>query len=216
MTIALIARELIVVAKRPVLAAAVVLYVGLLAAFTFIWGFKLPALTGGSFFETLRVFHWGLLATLMPWVVARCQAADRGDRLVMLSALAARRPSSIVLAKILSLAGVLALVAVAGAPAVIIAERISALPVSAALRDLGSALSIAFLASAVTTAWIVATGDAMTSWIGGSVTMAAVLTAAARWTSTSTAHDVTTFVVAAVIAVVVATWSDRAFQYCHE
>jgi hypothetical protein len=216
MTIALITRELIVVAKRPVLAAAVVLYVGLLAAFTFIWGLKLPALTGGSFFETLRVVQFGLLATLMPWVVARCQAPDCGDGLVMLSALAARRPSSIVLAKIVSLAGVLALVAIAGAPALIIAERMSALPVSATLRDLGSALSIALLASAVTTAWIVGTSDAMISWIGGTLTMAAVLTVAARWTSSSAAHDLTTLVVATSVAVVVATWSDRAFQYCHE
>jgi hypothetical protein len=216
MTAALIARELIVVARRPALVAAVVMYVALLAGFTVIWGLKLPDLTGASVFEILRVFHRVLLAVLMPWVVVRCHAWDRGDRLVMLSTLVARRPSSIVLAKVLSLAGVLALVTVAGAPAVIIAAKMSAVPASAALRDLASALSIALLCSAVTVVWILRTGDALTSWIGGSVTMAAVLIAAARWTSAPAARDVSTLAVAVAVTAAVATWSNRAFQYCHE
>jgi hypothetical protein len=214
MTVALITRELIVVARRPVLVAAVALYVVLLAGFTLIWGLKLPVLTGASFFEILRVFHWGLLATLMPWVVARCHALDRGDRFVMLSALVARRPSSIVLAKVLSLAGVLALIAVAGAPAVIIAAKMSALPFSAVTRDLASALSIGLLSSAITIAWILRTGDELASWIGGTVTMAAcdapLIDAAAY------ARDRSMLVVAAAVTVAAATWSDRAFQYCHE
>jgi hypothetical protein len=216
MTVALITRELIVVARRPVLVAAVALYVALLASFALIWGLKLPALTGASFFEILRVFHWGLLATLMPWVVARCHALDRGDRFVMLSALVARRPSSIVLAKVLSLAGVLALIAVAGAPAVIIAAKMSALPFSAVTRDLASALSVGLLSSAITIAWILRTGDALASWIGGTVTMAAVLTAAARLTPAPAARDLSMLVVAAAVTAAAATWSDRAFQYCHE
>src|SRR5262245_53086944 len=165
MTVPLLIRELIVVARRPVLTAAVVVYVGLLAAFTFMWGLKLPTLTGGSFYDVLRTFNAGLFAIVMPWIVARCHAQDCGDGLVMLSAVSARRPSSIVLAKILSLAGVVVLVAIAGVPAIIIAEKMSAVSASAVLRDLGSALALAALVSAVTTTWSVACGNAMTSWI---------------------------------------------------
>jgi len=216
MTLPLLTRELIVVARRPGLMAGVVLYVGLLAGFTFMWGLTLPALTGGSFYEVLRVFHRGLFVTVMPWVVARCHAADCGDGLVMLSAVSARRPSSIVLAKILSLAGVLALVAIADVPAAIIAAKMSAVSASAVLRDLGSAVSLALLVSAVTTTWSVAGGNAMTSWIGGSATTAIVLAVASRWTSSQAAQDLSIVLVAIAVAAAAATWTDRAFQYCHE
>jgi hypothetical protein len=216
MTLPLLTRELIVVARRPVLTAAVVVYVALLAGFTFMWGLKLPPLRGGSFYDVHRLFNAGLLAIVMPWIVARCLAQDSGDGLVMLSAVSARRPSSIVLAKILSLAGVLALLAIVGAPATIVAEKMSAASASVVLRDLGSALSLAFLVSAVTTAWSVASGNAMTSWIGGSATTASVLVAASRWTSSQAAQDVSIVMVAIAVAAASATWTDRTFQYCHE
>jgi len=216
MTVPLLTRELIVVARRPVLTAAVVVYVGLLAAFTFIWGLKLPTLTGASFYDVLRTFNAGLFTIVMPWIVARCHAQDCGDGLVLLSAVSARRPSSIVLAKILSLAGVVVLVAIAGVPATIIAEKMSALSASAVLRDLGSALALAVLVSAVTTTWSVACGNAMTSWVGGSATTAVVLTAASRWASSRAAQDVSIVLVAMAVAAASATWTDRAFQYCHE
>lgn len=216
MTIALLARELIVVARRPALAAALVLYVALLAGATLVWGLKLPLLTAASFFPTLRVFNWGLLAVLMPWVAARCHALDRGDSLVLLSTLAARRPSSVVSAKIVSMAGVLSLVAIAGDPALIIAAKMSAVPASTVIRDIGSSLSIALLASAVTITWTLRAGDAITSWIGGTATTAAALAVAGRWTSTAAAYDASILAVALSVTAAVAVWSDRAFQYCHE
>ena len=216
MTLPLLTRELIVVARRPVLTAAVVVYVGLLAGFTFMWGLKLPTLTGGSFYDVLRVFDWGLFAIVMPWVVARCHALDFGDGLVMFSAASARRPSSIVLAKILSLAGVVAVVAIAGLPAAIVAEKMSAVSASAVLRDLVSSLSLALLVSAVTITWSVARGNAITSWVGGSATTVVVLVAASRWTSSQGAQDVSILLVAAAVAAAAATWTDRVFRYCHE
>jgi hypothetical protein len=216
MMLPLLTRELIVVARRPVLTAAAVVYVGLIAGFIFMWGLKLPALTASSFYDALRVFDWGLFAIVMPWVVARCHAPDSGDGLVMLSAASTRRPSSIVLAKIVSLAGVVAVVAIAGVPAAIVAEKMSAVSAAAVLRDLVSSLSLALLVSAVTIAWSVARGNAMTSWVGGSATTAIVLVAASRWTSSRAAQDVSILLVAAAVTAMAATWTDRVFRYCHE
>jgi len=216
MTLPLYTRELIVVARRPVLTAAVVVYVALLAGFTFMWGLKLPSLMSSSFYDALRVFEWGLFAIVMPWVVARCHAPDFGDGLVMFSAASARRPSSIVLAKVLSLAGVVAVVAIAGVPAAIVAEKMSAVSASAVLRDVVSLLSLALLVSAVTITWSVARGHAMTSWVGGSATTAIVLVAASRWTSSQAAQDVSILLVAAAVTAAAATWTDRVFRYCHE
>jgi hypothetical protein len=216
MTLPLVTRELVVVARRAVLVAAVGLYVALVAGFTLVWGLKLPMLTGIRFYDVLRVYHGGLLAIVMPWIVARCQAADRGDAVTALSALTARRPSSILSAKILSLAGVLILVVIAGAPATIVAAKMSAMPASIVFRDLLSACSLALLASAVTVAWTIGTTDVMTTWIGGAVTTMAVFAAAVRWTSAPVVHDLSLALVGLTVAAAVVTWSDRALQYCHD
>lgn len=215
MTFPLLTRELLVSARRSVLVAAVGTYVALVAGFTLVWGLKLPMLTGVRFYEVFRVYHGGLLAIVMPWIAARCQAADRGDGIVTLSALTARRPSSILFAKILSLAGVLTLVAIAGAPATIVAAKMSAMPVSVVFRDLASACSLALLASAVTVAWAIGTSDVMATWIGGAATTLAVF-AVASWTSAPAVYDLSLAVVGLTVAAVVATWSDRALQYCHD
>ena len=210
-----ITRELTVAARRR-LGAAVILYVVLLAAFTLIWGFTAPGLTGRSIYESLRVFEWGLLATLMPWVAARCAAPDRGRGLVLLSALTARRPSSIVVAKIVSLAGVLVVIAAAGVPPSILAQKMSALPASTVLRDFGSFVALAVLASAATMGWLLASGDEVTSWIGASATTAAVLTTTSGWQSAQVVRDMSTVFVAVAIVAAVAAWCDRSFRYCHE
>jgi len=212
----LVTRELVVVSRRTVLIVAVALYVVLLAVFTLVWGRKLPMLTGGSFYDVLRVYHGGLLALVLSWIVARCEAPDRGDGIVRLSALTARRPSSIVFAKILSLTGVLVLVVMAGVPATIVAAKMSAVPVAAMLRDAGAACSLALLVSAVTIAWTVCTDDVMTSWIGGAATTLVVIAAASRWTSAGSVFDLAVVLVGVTCAAAVATWSDRALQYCHE
>jgi len=216
MTLPLPTRELVVVARRSVLIAAVGMYVALVAGFTLVWGLKLPMLTGVRFYDVLRIYHGGLLAIVMPWIAARCQAADSGDRIVMLSALTSRRPSSILFAKILSLAGVLTLVVIAGAPATIVAAKMSAMPVSVVFRDLASACSLSLLASAVTVAWTVGASDVMVTWIGAAATTLAVFAAASRWTSAPAVHDLFVAVVGLTVAAAVATWSDRALQYCHD
>lgn len=215
MKLPFLTRELIVVAQRR-LAAALVLQIVLLAGVTLTWGLTAHDLTGRTIYEWVRVFQWGLLTTLMPWVAARCQAPDRGHALVVLSAHTARRPSSIVIAKIVSIAGVLALVAAAGVPPAIVAQQMSAVPASVVVRDLGSFVVLALLASTVTMGWLLATDDAIASWIGASVTIAVVLAVTSGSQLARLAQDVSTLLIAAAVAAALATWSDRSFQYCHE
>ena len=216
MTSPLVTRELVVVARRSALVAALGMYVALVAGFTLVWGLKLPMLAGVRFYDVLRVYHGALLAIVMPWIVARCQAADGADGIATLSALTARRPSSILFAKILSLAGVLTLVVITGAPATILAAKMSALPVSIVFRDLASACSLALLASAVTVAWTIRTSDVITTWIGSAATTMAVFAAAGRWTPAPAVHDLSLALVGLTVAAAVVTWSDRALQYCHD
>ncbi|HUK37473.1 MAG TPA: hypothetical protein VLV86_26330 [Vicinamibacterales bacterium] len=208
-----ITRELIVAAQRR-LAAAVALYILLLAGFTLTWGLTAPGLTGGTIYDALRMFEWGALTVLMPWVAARCHAPDRGQSLAILSTLTAHRPSSIVIAKIASLAGVLLVVVAAGMPPAVLAQKMSAQPLSTVFRDLGSFAGYAFLASAVTMAWLLASGDEVTSWIGAAATTAVVRTVTSNL---PIASQVTAMIaIAGCVAAAAATWSDRSLQYCDE
>jgi hypothetical protein len=204
------------VARRHVLVAVAMFYLVLLAGFTLMWGLKLPLLTGRSVYDILRLFQWAVLAALMPWIAARCQAPDRGDAMVMLSTLAARRPSSIVIAKILSLAGVLALVAGAGLPAAIVAQKMSAVPVSAVVRDLAICCALALFASAVSVAWLMAGTDAIAAWLGAAATVAISCAAISRWSPAPFVQASTIVLGAVAITAAVAAWSDRTCQYCHE
>jgi hypothetical protein len=211
-----VTRELTVVARRYVVLPAAIFHVVMLAGFTLTWGLKLPILTGRSIYDILRLFEWAVLAALLPWIAARCQAPDRGDAMVMLSTLAARRPSAIVVAKILSLAGILALVAMAGLPAAIVAQKMSAVPFSEVVRDLAVCCALALFASAVSVAWLMAGTDAIAAWIGAAATIAIACGALYRWSSAPLVQASAIAAVAAAVTIAVATWSDRAFQYCDE
>jgi len=211
-----VTRELTVVARRHVIIPASIFHVVMLTAFTLTWGLKLPILTGRSIYDILRLFQWALLTALLPWVAARCQAPDRGDAMVLLSTLAARRPSSIVVAKSLSLAGVLALIPAAGLPAAIVAQKMSAVPISAVVSDVAICCALAWLASAVSVAWSMAGTDAIVAWIAAAATIAIACGAIYRWSSAPFVQASAIAVVAVAVTTAVATWSDRAFQYCDE
>ena len=216
MNFPLAARELIVVARRQVLSIVIATYAALLAAFTVVWGLKLPTLTGTAFYESFRNVQTGLLIILMAWVVVRSSALDRHDHMVRLSAMVARRPSSVVIAKMLSLCGVLALVVMAGVPAAIVASKMSAIPSSIVWRDIASALALALAASVVTTLWMLATGGPLSAWVGSAATIVAVLLGARWFVAGQLAQDVSVTAIVVVLAGVAAVWSDRVFRYCHE
>jgi hypothetical protein len=208
-----ITRELIVVARGQ-LAAAVVFHIAVLAGFTAIWGLKLPMLTGRGIYDFVRTFEPALLTILLPWVAARCYAPDRGPALITLSALTARRPSAIVLNKIVAGAGVLALVVLTGVPPAIVAQKMSAIPLSIVVRDFGSFVAFALLASVVTTGWLLRTDNPITSWIGASATTAVVLVSTSSLQLTQLAQDLAIVFVGVACAAGLVAWSDRSFRYC--
>src|SRR5438552_3863869 len=178
---AFVVRELIVIARRPALVVAIAVYTGLLASFVLLWSGGVPVLAGSNVYEHQRPFGWTLLTVLLPWSAVRCLAPDRGNRLVIACALTAVRPSTIVIAKAIALAGVLALVVFAGFPATIIAQQMSAVPLSTALRDLIWLFGLTALASAVTIVWVFAIRDRLGAWLGASGSMGLGLAVCSRW-----------------------------------
>ena len=119
-------------------------YVAALVLFVFGWGETNAA-------ARARELEAMLLALFMPWLAVRCAPAERGEELLMLGAILGVRPSEIVMARALAIAAALAVVAVSGAPVLILAHRIAAAPVADLLRAAGEQIALAIVATAAVT-----------------------------------------------------------------
>ena len=210
---AVVVRELIVIARKPALAMVMVTYVALLAGFVFAWEDGVPMPGGSNLYEQARLVQWGLLAVCLPWAAARCPAPDRGDALVMASALTALRPSSILAAKAIALFGALALVAVAGLPVVIVAQQIAKVPAPQVLRDLVSLLGLPLLVSALTLSWVVVVSGRLGAWLGASGSVGLVLLLLWRWRPVGLDVGLASALVGVTLAAWLASWSDRSLRY---
>ncbi len=214
MMLSLVTREWLVVARRHVVPVVAAVYAGVLAAVTIVWGLRFEALTGSGFYDVFRAVEIGVLTIVMPWTVVRCAASDRNGDMTLLSSLTAARPSSIVIAKVVSCGVTLALVAAAAAPAAIVAGQLAAVPIAIVVRDFASSLALVFLAAAVTTAWMFVAADAIAAWIGGSVATAVVAAAARELAHVRGAQDALAVGVAVIALAAAAFWSDRTLLYC--
>jgi hypothetical protein len=209
---ALVVRDLIVIGRRPALAIVMSTYVALLAGFVFAWEDAIP-IGGPNLYELARLLQWGLLAVCLTWTAARCPPLDRGDDLVMASALTALRPSSIIVAKAIALSAALAMVTIAGLPVAIIAQQIAAVPASHVLRDLVSLLGLALLVSAVTLSWTVLVGGRLAAWLGASGSVGVLLALSWRWRPLGLGLGPVSALVGLTLVVIVAAWSDRSPWY---
>ena len=210
---AVVVRELVVIARRPALAMVTVTYVALLAGFVLAWEDGVPMPGGSNLYEQARLVQWGLLAVCLPWAAARCPALDRGDDLVLASALTALRPSSLLAAKTIALFAVLTLVAVAGLPVVIVAQQIAAVSTPQVLRDLVCLLGLPLLVSAVTLSWMVVVSGRLGAWLGASGSVGLVIVLLWRWRPVGLDVGLASALVGLTLAVWLASWSDRSLRY---
>lgn len=141
-----------------------------LSIFIALWGQGVgaPLIDGMSISDQLQVVQWALVACVFPWCAARCIAPERADDLVHLTARFGVRPSRLLVARAAAAALALVFLAGAGLPMVIIAQRMSDIPLSTALMQqteiagfaVASAVAVAilqqFLDSRIAV-WLIAT-----------------------------------------------------------
>jgi hypothetical protein len=209
-------RELIVVTRRPALTVVICIHVGLLAGFVLLWNRGVPVLGGANLYEQQQLFQWVLLAVLLPWAAVRCAAPDRGDRFVMACAATALRPSSMIIAKVVALVGALALIVFAGFPAAIIAQQMSAVPLSVTLWDLISSFGLTVLVAAGTLTWVFAVQGRLAAWVGASGSTGLVLIVLSRWARNGLPIGLVAALIGAALVAAMATWSDGSLRYCDE
>ena len=217
-------RELIVATRSPALTLVVCAHVVAAAAFVLVWHRGVPVMAGANIYEQERLVDWWLLAVMLPWTAARCLAPDRREDLVAACALAALRPSLMVVARTAAVTIVLALVVLTGTPVAIIAQQMAAVPLTRALVDLGPFAGLTVLASGVTVAWMLLVRDRLTAWAGATISVGATLVVLARWRRSGLLSGPIGGPISGLISGLIglaviwalAAWSDGALRYVDE
>ena len=203
---ALLLREITVGTRTRAFAAALAVHAGLLAAFVMLWSGGVPLLPGGNLYEQQRLVDAAILLGILPWVASRCGADERGDRLVMISALAATRPSRILLARFVARTCACIVVGLAGLPLMVAAQQMSAVPFGRVAFDLLPLVALALLASAASLWWSLQSRGVIVAWVCATASTALVAVGAAR----SVPGEGAPLVVAVLAAVAVASCAARA------
>ncbi|HEX3646306.1 MAG TPA: hypothetical protein VHT95_11915 [Vicinamibacterales bacterium] len=176
---AMLIREALVVARRPAVVSIVVVYSGLLALFLSAWGGqRVPMLPGATVYAQLQLLQCALLIVVMPWAAARTVATERADDLVRLSAILAIPPSRVIIARLLAAAIAPALVVAGALPVALIAQQMSAVPVSRALADQITLLTFALPAAVVAVWWMQISSDRLLGWLGATASTMLLVTVA--------------------------------------
>jgi len=177
---AIVLRELRVIGRRGALSAAMCVHVALLTGYLLAWGNGNGTPVAGAltvYDQTLMV-DVILLAILLPWIAARCVAAERGDDLVMLSMVTAIPPSRGIVARALAATTSLILVIASGLPTLILAGRISAVRMSLVAEYELALFSLAFVSSATALTWRHVCHSRVIGWFAAALSTAAVVSAA--------------------------------------
>ena len=173
-------RELHVIGRRGALSAAICVHVALLTGYLLAWGNG----NGSPVARALTVYGQTLmvdvilLTVLLPWIAARCVAAERGNDLVLLSVVTAIPPSHVVVARALAVTTSLILVIASGLPTLILAGRISAVRMSLVAEHEFALFSLAFVSSATALTWRHVCRSRVIGWFAATLSTAAVVSSA--------------------------------------
>ena len=170
MNLAIVVRDVTIGTRTRAFAAALAAHTALLAAFIMLWEGGVPMLPGGNVYEQQRLVQGVFLVCLLPWAAVRCAPSDRGDGLVLLSALAADRPSSVVAAQFAARAVLLVAIVISALPVMLLARDLAALPLSRVMADLLPPLAIAAVAASASVWWTLALPDRIVAWLGTTAT----------------------------------------------
>lgn len=215
---ALFGRELDVIARRPAFLLVLWLNAAALAAFLAAWSdaSELAALSGYDLYQQAQLVRVGLLVVLVPWTMARCIAAERGDDCVRLSVLTAVQPSRMVLARMAAAFVALEVLVLSGLPVVLCAKQIAAVAAPRAAADEAALLAVPTLACGMVFVWRLALESRLGSWLAAAgSTIGVALTARAVFSS-SVEAAAATGAVGLLSALALIARADTALRYLSE
>jgi hypothetical protein len=168
---AIVLREALVVARKPMFVTVVIVCSALLALFPAVWGIRgIPTLDGASLYDQQFRLEWILVILLLPWTAARVIADERGNDLVILSTATAIPPSRVLLARLLATTAALTLVIGSALPVVISAQQMSGTPLTRLIVDQLALMAFALPVAVVTGCWMQIAANRLLGWLGSAVT----------------------------------------------
>lgn len=168
---ALIWRELTIITRTPAFWVSAALYIAGLTAFVVVWGDGVPVIGAQSNWEQFTMAQRMLLAVLLPWTAARCSASSKRD-LVLLGAVAAKRPRALLWAKAAALAVSLLALALSALPLIVLMQQIGAASPTTAVLDMAPVAALALFVAGVTTTMTVVLEAPIRVWaVTGGVTL---------------------------------------------
>jgi hypothetical protein len=157
-------RLLLAAGRTPAPWAAMGAQIVLFSLYLLVWGDGLPLVGARPVLDQFATAQWIVLGVMLPWTAARSGAAWRRDDIAQLSALGAVRPSSIVSASVMALAVLLAATAAVGLPFAVLAQQISALPVTELWRTQLPLYALSLCAAALTAACMLVVANRIFAW----------------------------------------------------
>ncbi len=215
MNLAVLVRDVTLGMRTRAFAAALGAHGVLLAAFIMLWEGGVPMLPGANVYEQQRLVQMTLLVCLLPWAAARCAPAERGDQMVLLSAIAGDRPSRIVVAQLAARMVLLAAIVLGGLPLMLLGRDLAAQPLARTLADVVPVLGLAAVAASSSLWWTLGHPDRLTAWLGatGSTAMAVTL---AGWLLPGGTMAIGLVVISVAGAAVAASRADVSLRYLSE
>ena len=164
---AILARELERVAADGRFGAALFVHAAWLAAFFVVWGRPtgVQLFPGMTTYEQLVRIEWPFIALLLPWTAVRSIANERGDRLVRTAAWLGLRPSRVLAPRVGAVAIALACVVAGGLPFLVVAQRMSNVPIARVVGDLASLAASGVVVAAIAVALQQALANRVVVWL---------------------------------------------------
>ena len=209
---ALVWQALLAAARTPAVWAAVVAQIALLSLYLLVWGDGVPLVGARPVLEQFASMQWVCLGLALPWAAVRCGAARRPDEITHMAVLGATRPAVVVAAGVVALGLLLLTVSLAGLPFALLAQQISAAPMTALWHSQLPLYALSLCVAPVTAACILIVANRLFAWTLSTaltLTLMALLPAGVA----GAAALVTAGAIAAALAV---SGADRRFCYLSE
>jgi len=171
----LVWRELMAATRTPATWMVVGVQITLLALYLIVWGDGVPLVDARPVLDQFVTTQWVFLGLALPWAAARCGVTRHRDDVARLAAFGAIRPATVVTGVLLALTTMLLAITLGGLPFAILAQQISAAPVSQLAAAELSLFALSVFVSATTAACMLMLVNRLFAWVVASAVTLGVL-----------------------------------------
>jgi hypothetical protein len=158
-------RELSSILREPRFLAVMAARLAVLGAFVLVWGDGIPVLRGYTVLEQMMMIDVALLSAALPWIAVRCSPDSCPNDLVVVSVAASSPPWQVLAARIAGGGAALLACVLSALPLVVLAQQISAAPVSATIGALAPSLATPILAATTASLAMLLVRDRLLVWL---------------------------------------------------